>query len=941
MGIINDLGLNESMTKEQVSEQLFNVRKKLITRQNSADIQKRSQAELQLDIVSSMQNAIDKMDDLFDVQVLVATYGFSADNDKLNKDLREAIEAAVSGNGDSAGRIADFVGNNGQEQLRDKWMFWAADCGAVNAYQVCGYLLTDTDPDKAITWFEKADKANVISGSNLYNWGLIYYRKKEFGKALAKFERASSAGHAMAPFFIGEIYEKGYGVTKDLRKALEQYQLAKQRGFQDAQQGITRVAAALNQQNAANSNANPQNNNPNTNTARQPQTGSPQNGQPTLVYKSDRKSAIPNLDDINIDNLKEKVKVDEMAGKVNDFANGVAGKVGDIAGGKVDTEKIKKLPWKKIIIGVVIFWIAMSLLKSCASAISSTSKKNQSNNNSAQVVEEVNDNDVQEDIQEDIQEESLADDTDATPISSFEYEVRDDGVKITKFVGSETEVIVPSVIEGKRVVYIASSVFKNNLGLTSITIKDGMREIGSEAFRGCSYLETVVLPDSLEVIGSNAFRDCQSISAISIPTGVYSIGDSAFRGDEYLSEVSFAGGTSEFEIGSNAFYECKSITLLELPTNVVQIGSGAFWACESLQSVNITGNNVVINSEAFEGCKSLQSLSINSAKSLGSEAFRSCISLTNLVLPDGLTSIGSNAFRDCSSLSTVVLPSSIQSVGDSAFRNNQMLSSVSFGSGTTDASIGSNAFYECKSINNIDLPGNYVSIGSGAFWGCTSLNSFVWGESSVAYANQSIGSEAFEGCSSLVTVTLTKNVESIGSEAFRSSTSLQKIDIPEGVTSIGSNAFRECTSLTEATIPGTIVSIGESAFRGDTSLSNILISEGKLEAKLQGNAFYGCTALASVTIPKNYVEIGSSAFYNCTALTTFVWDASGAVFENQSMGSSVFENCTSLNDAYISGNVGSIGSNAFKKCSNVTIHTASGSKVAQYAADNNISYITE
>lgn len=356
MGIINDLGLNEIMTKEQISEQLFNVRKKLITRQNSADAQKRTAAELQLDVLSSLQNSIDKMtSDFPDVQIIIGTYGYSADNGKLNKDLKEAIESAVAGDGNSAGNIADFLGNNGQEQLRNEWMFWAANCGAAQAYQICGYLLTDTNPDEALKWFEKANQANAIGASNIYNWGLILYRRKEYANAKEKFERASAEGHAMAPYFIGEMYENGYGVTKDLKKALEQYQLAKQRGLQEAQQGITRVATVLNQQSTTNSATNQQNNS----TPRSHQINNPQNGQPTLVYKSDRKSAIPNLEDINIDNLKDKVKVDEIAGKVGDFANGVAE--------KVDLEKIKKLPWKKIAIGAVVVVVLLLVLKSCGS----------------------------------------------------------------------------------------------------------------------------------------------------------------------------------------------------------------------------------------------------------------------------------------------------------------------------------------------------------------------------------------------------------------------------------------------------------------------------------------------------------------------------------------------------------------------------------------------
>ena len=343
MGILNDLGIDGGMDKEQIENQLFSMRKKLVSRQNSADAQKRATAEKQLDALSSLQNAVDNAADNFpNVQLLVQTYGYSVDNGKLNNDLKSDIENAADGNGRAALDIADFLGNNGQDDLRNQWMFWAAECGAAEAYQVCGYLLTDSDPDNAIKWFEKAEQANAIGVSNIYNWGLIYYRKKMYAQAKTKFESASAQGHAMATYLLAGMYENGYGVAKSLEIALQQYQLAKQRGAQDAQQGITRVADLLGQQNTqkhAQNNAG--------NGAAQP------NGQPALVYKSDRKPVIPNLDDISIDSLKEKVNVDDIKGKVEELA------------GKVDKDKLKKLPWKKIRNWLLAFIIIVFLFKSC------------------------------------------------------------------------------------------------------------------------------------------------------------------------------------------------------------------------------------------------------------------------------------------------------------------------------------------------------------------------------------------------------------------------------------------------------------------------------------------------------------------------------------------------------------------------------------------------
>jgi len=44
-----------------------------------------------------------------------------------------------------------------------------------------------------------------------------------------------------------------------------------------------------------------------------------------------------------------------------------------------------------------------------------------------------------------------------------------------------------------------------------------------------------------------------------------------------------------------------------------------------------------------------------------------CNSLSNISIPNSVTSIGSNGFFNCNSLSNVIIPNSVTSIGSSAF----------------------------------------------------------------------------------------------------------------------------------------------------------------------------------------------------------------------------------------------------------------------------------
>ena len=113
----------------------------------------------------------------------------------------------------------------------------------------------------------------------------------------------------------------------------------------------------------------------------------------------------------------------------------------------------------------------------------------------------------------------------------------------------------------------------------------------------------------------------------------------------------------------------------------------------------------IICDEAFRwrkitGCRFLTDIVIpDSVTSIGDYAFAFCRSLTNIVIPDNVTSIEEKAFCRCSSLNSIVIPDSVTSIGNSAFEGCYSLTSIVIPVSVTY--IGHHAFANCNLSNTL------------------------------------------------------------------------------------------------------------------------------------------------------------------------------------------------------------------------------------------------
>lgn len=148
-------------------------------------------------------------------------------------------------------------------------------------------------------------------------------------------------------------------------------------------------------------------------------------------------------------------------------------------------------------------------------------------------------------------------------VADFTYNVLNGTYcEITGYTGSDTEITIPSEIEGYIVQSIANSAFQDNTTLTTVAFPETVETIGSSVFSGCTALIDVRLNDGLTNIGSYTFNGCTALERIVLPGAVTSIGSYAFNGCNALREVSLGEGLTT--IKAYAFQNCTSLESIDI-----------------------------------------------------------------------------------------------------------------------------------------------------------------------------------------------------------------------------------------------------------------------------------------------------------------------------------------------------------------------------------------
>ena len=232
-------------------------------------------------------------------------------------------------------------------------------------------------------------------------------------------------------------------------------------------------------------------------------------------------------------------------------------------------------------------------------------------------------------------------------------------------------------------------------------------EIGERALQRENITE-VILPDGITKIGYKAFFQTKSLQKINFPESLKAIEQQAFYGSG-LTKVNIPGATA---IGNAAFLSCTKMTTLTIP-NVTFLGTMCFRHCSQLKTVTVpVSANIGKSCDAslkdynllFDLFKD-RNLKIYYENNSGNVAFGDCYNLTEAILQDGITTVPEAMFSFCGDLKNITIPASVKSVQDDAFRRCLSLTSMNI---PEVECIGNSAFLECWNLRGDLILSNKV-----------------------------------------------------------------------------------------------------------------------------------------------------------------------------------------------------------------------------------------
>lgn len=326
---------------------------------------------------------------------------------------------------------------------------------------------------------------------------------------------------------------------------------------------------------------------------------------------------------------------------------------------------------------------------------------------------------------------------------------------------------------GDNVTSIHTNLLSSGNGINSYSkyinyIDWGNSQVTSiEAYQFCyCALYKIYIPDTVTTIGTHAFHGCNSLKTISVPSSVESIGYSAFYFCENISDI---------------YWDCYKVTYTGINANYVfaSAGDGAtiFHFGDSFQNNGITAvpqylfSSSTINGTGTYSIK-LKSIDWGTFRPTSLNSALTMANISELEIPDSITSIPQVELWGVSNLTTLYLPSSVTSIGAAAFGMTDTLTTVYYGESeeyrNANLVISEDLAYGSRD-NSYLLNATWVYTETTTFSLRTVEEIELFEEDDI----EVIDADLLAGFPELKVLTISKTVKSIEANAFLNNTKLQ------------------------------------------------------------------------------------------------------------------------------------------------------------------------
>lgn len=550
--------------------------------------------------------------------------------------------------------------------------------------------------------------------------------------------------------------------------------------------------------------------------------------------------------------------------------------------------------------------------------------------------------------------------------------INENEVEIKTYYGDDTEIVIPSLINGMPVTSIGENSFHgndrsyyhpnsvNNNNIQKVVIPSSVKTVGAEAFTFIENLTEVVLNEGLEKIDDFAFADCPLLTEINLPESFTDFFFTAFE-NTGIKEIVFGANVTNLRL-----YDFEESVLEKIICNAENV---------YIEEINLTVRDTALEEIVFNGKFTVDSQTVISSlgniKRIVSKSgadydtivnmrknnFYHCFYSDGSIIFSTEDDIQAEQF-ECDGFryyindnkeavitqyvgndENVVVPDilgifyPVTMLGDFCFTNfeydgttsetTSFIKSISLPD--TIKQIGMCTFSGNANLTEINIPSNITTIPYECFKDCLSLE-YIEIPDNVNI----IESRAFSGCKKLRSIALPENVTEICEGTFNNCHELETVDMP-AVEIIEYGAFRYCKSLVINELPHNLTELGVSAFSSCYSIERLDLSNvtkigafamsgcrGLKEVVLNDDLeylergiFQLCKALESITLPSKLISIGSKCFY-LSGLKKVNFNESLKTIE-----SGAFFACQNLTDVVLPDSIEYIWSSAFSHCNSI------------------------